>query len=217
MNLRAKSAERAIVITLLVVHAALLLYSLRRNFATVDEPGHLAAGISYWDTGNFDIYRVNPPLTRMLATLPVLLANPQRNHDHYQDEPGLRPEWFECRTFVAANAANYFDLLCLARLAGVGWSLVGGYLIYRWARELHGRLAGCLGLGIWCFGPNVLGHAQLMTPDVPAAVAGLAATYAFWHYLRHPSWKLAFLAGLLLGVAELTKFTLLVLNQQFPV
>ena len=205
------------MIGLLIVHAGLLLYSLRRNFVTVDEPGHFAAGISHWDTGTFIMYRVNPPLPRMLAVLPVLLANPHRDYSELSDQPGVRVEWWVSKDFVAANQGRYFDLICLARLAGVGWSSLGGYLIYRWGRTLYGGLAGCFGLAIWCFGPNVLAHAQLLTPDMPATVGGLAATYAFWQYLRGPSWKRAFLAGVVLGLAELTKCTLVVLYVVWPV
>src|SRR5262249_42776432 len=108
------------------------------------------------------------------------------------------------------------DIIRLARLMGIGWSLLGGWLIYRWAQELYGGWEGCLGVALWCFGPNVLAHAQLMTPDIPAAVAGLGATYGFWHYLKMPSRSSAAFAGLLLGIAQLTKFTLLVLYGVWP-
>src|SRR5262249_55968624 len=182
------SMRRGLVLVLLLTHAALLLGSLRRNFVTIDEHGHLTSGISHWDTGTFWMYRVNPPLTRMLAVLPVLLAGPNRNYEQLRDVPGHRSEWPVSRDFIDANRDCYFELVCLGRLMGVAWSLLGGYLIYRWASELYGGASGCLGLALWCFGPNVLGHAQLLTPDIPSAVAGLLATYVFWHYLRKPSW-----------------------------
>ena len=203
--------RRVLVIGLFAFQAALLLYSLRQNFITIDEPGHFAAGISNWDTGTFGMYRVNPPVARMLAVLPPLLANPERDYQSLKDEPGYRSELWVGRDLAAANASRFFDFICLARLAGVGWALLGGWIIYCWASSLYGKAAGCLSLGLWTFSPMILGHAQLLTPDVPATVAGLGATYVFWRYLRRASWELAFFAGLLLGVAELTKFTLLAL------
>jgi 4-amino-4-deoxy-L-arabinose transferase-like glycosyltransferase len=200
-----------VIAVLLTLHALLLLYSIRCHFATRNEVAHVPAGISCWQTGTFSLYCVNPPLGRMLAVLPVLLARPNTDFADLSDAPGLREEWDAARRFADANARNYMNLICLARLAGVAWSLVGGWLVYRWAGELYGRRAGLLALTLWCFGPNILAHAQLVTPDMPATVAGLAATYAFWCYLRRGSWRAALLAGLLLGVAQLTKFTLLVL------
>jgi Dolichyl-phosphate-mannose-protein mannosyltransferase len=187
------------------------MYSLRHQFATRNEVAHVPAGLAVWYTGTFSLYRVNPPLPRMLAVLPVLAAQPNTDFADLSDEPGLRQECSAAHRFADANAANYMNLICLARLAGVAWSLLGGWLVYRWAGELYGRRAGLFGLTLWCFAPNILAHAQLATPDMPATVAGLAATYAYWRYLRCGAWPDALLAGLLLGIAQLTKFTLLVL------
>src|SRR5262249_34551886 len=102
-------------------------------------------------------------------------------------------------------------LVFLARLAGIVWSLAGAWLVYCWTRELFGSRAGVFALLLWCMEPNVLAHAHLMTPDMPCTVAGLAACYFFWRYLRAPSWRLACFAGIFLGVAQLTKFTTLLL------
>jgi hypothetical protein len=204
------------VTVLLLIHACLVLYSLRHNFATVDEVGHLAAGVAHWKTGDFSPYRVNPPLVRMLATLPVMVAKPETDYSHPRDIPGERSEWPLGQKIMKANAPRYFDLLCLARLAGVLWSVLGGLLVFCWACELYGTGGGFLALFLWCLCPTILAFAQFIVPDVPATVAGLAATYAFWRYLRGPSWERALLAGFLLGIAQLTKFTLLVLYGVWP-
>jgi hypothetical protein len=45
---------------LLLVHALLLAYSLRHQFATRDEVAHVPAGLAIWDTGTFSLYRLNP-------------------------------------------------------------------------------------------------------------------------------------------------------------
>jgi hypothetical protein len=201
---------------LLTIHAVVLLISSPYNFATYDEPAHLAAGVAHWQIGDFRYYRVNPPLARMIAALPALAANPSTAYPVVRDRPGDRPEWGIAHTFAELNAQRFFELVCLARLAGVGWSVLGGWLIYRWASELFGQKAGCLSLIIWCFEPNILAHAQLATPDIAATVAGFAATYVFWRYLQTPTWQMASCAGLLLGIAQLTKFTLLILYAVWP-
>jgi hypothetical protein len=213
---RSPRSVRCLVALLLGTHAAILLDSARKNFVTPDEVGHLAAGISHWETGTYSMYRVNPPLPRMLAVLAVFFDRPNTAAIQPDDTSGHRAELRSGRQFAADNEERYFHLVWLSRLAGTGWSLLGGWLIYRWARELYGYAAGCLGLALWCFEPNVLGHAPLLTPDLPATVSGLAATYAFWRFLRQPSWGRAALAGLLLGTALLTKFTLLVLYGVWP-
>ncbi|MHC5537201.1 ArnT family glycosyltransferase [Singulisphaera rosea] len=207
---------RLLVVGLIVVHAGLLVLPLRMNFITVDEAMNVVAGVSYWTTGRFTIYRVNPPLPKLLAVLPTLAAHPRLDFSHLRDDPAVREEFQAGREFIEANRHRIFDLVCLSRLAGVGWSVLGGWLVYRWARSLHGESGALMALGLWCFEPYILGHAALVTSDIPAAVAGLLASYAFWIFLKRPSWRWALVAGLALGVAELTKFTLLVFYPAWP-
>ncbi len=157
-----------------------MLYGIRCHFATRNEVAHVPAGLAVWKTGTFTLYRVNPPLPRMLVVLSVLAAQPQTDFDDLSDAPELRQKWNAARRFADANALNYMDLIRLARLAGVAWSLLGGWFVYRWTGELYGKRAGLVALALWCFGPNIIAHAQLVTADMPATVSGLAATYVFW-------------------------------------
>jgi hypothetical protein len=196
---------------ILLVHVVMLVDGSLRNFIVVDEAAHVPAGIAHWRAARFDIYCVNPPLTRMLATLPALVLNPALNLRGLPFSPGDRPEWILAREFPEANSGRFLTIFHLARWAGIAWSLVGAVLIGRWARELYGVGAGFLGMVLWCFFPTAIAFAQVVTPDVPASVAGLAAAYAFWKYLRRPSTSMALWSGLLLGLAESTKFTHLLL------
>jgi Dolichyl-phosphate-mannose-protein mannosyltransferase len=206
----------ALAIVLSVIHMGLLLHGARQNFVTNDEPGHVAAGISHWETGDYTMFRVNPPLVRKLAVLPVLLTLPDTTGIEPDHKPGNRAEWAAGQSFLAANRSRFLELFFLARLPGILWSLLGTWVVFSWARELYGPWAGCLGVAIWCLGPNILGNAQLISEDVPAAVAGSLATYWFWRYLRNATWTHASGAGLLLGVALCTKFTLLILCLVWP-
>lgn len=212
-----RSRIRSLVVaTLLVCHAGLLLYSARVHSVTVDEGQHLAAGAHHWRTGEFYLYRVNPPLVRMLATIPVMIAGVE-TPEFIDDVPGIRFEFNFHTAFAKLNANNYQEIVFLGRLLGVLWSLIGGFLVYRWTCELFGANAGVVSLAIWCFEPNVLAHAQLLTPDIPATVAGLAATYSFWKYLHDPTAKRACISGVLLGVALLTKLTMIALLAIWPI
>lgn len=202
---------------LLAVHAALLVYSSRWQFPTRNEVAHVPAGLVCWHTGDFSLYNVNPPLWKMIATLPTLLLNPEIEKIRLPSHPGHRAEWAAARQFADDNAANYFPIMWSSRLAGMLWSVLGGYIVYRWSSQLYGRQGGLLSMLLWCFEPNVLAHAQLVTPDIPATVAGMAATYVFWLYLKAGTWSLAAATGLLLGVAQLTKFTMLILYGVWPI
>jgi hypothetical protein len=119
----------------------------------------------------------------MLAPLPTLHLNPKVDGIPLPVVPGQRSEWEAARRFADDNPSDYFGPIQSARLSGILWSVIGG-IVYRWARELDGCRGGLLALGMWCFGSNVLAHAPLVTPDAPATVAGLVATYTFWRHLR---------------------------------
>lgn len=153
----------------------------------------------------------------MAATLPLLLITPSLEGVGLPVGPGDRAEWAAARQFAINNEAGYLSIIMLSRLAGVLWSIVGGITIYLWATDLYGPRGGLVSLIVWCFGPNVLAHAPLATPDIPASVSGVVATYAFWRYLKSGTWSMATLAGLLLGIAQVTKFTMLALYGVWPI
>lgn len=202
---------------LLLIHACLLVASSLLQFPTRNEVAHVPAGLTYWRTGNFSLYNVNPPLGKMLATLPTLFLNPNTDGIESSTIPGKRLEWAAAQRFAEANSANYFQIMWSARLAGILWSVLGGIVVYRWATELYTSRGGLLVLALWCFEPNVIAHSQLATPDTPATVMGVTATYVFWKYLNAGTWKWATFAGIALGIAQLTKFTMLVLYAVWPV
>src|SRR5690606_22138826 len=117
------------------------------------------------------------------------------------DEPAVasnafhRVEWSLGARFAETNHDRYPDLVFRARWAGVIWSCLGGGVLFFWCRQLYGYRAGLVALVMWCFGPNILAHAQFATPDLPCSAAALLAMYAFWLYLRSPGWAEAYLAG----------------------
>lgn len=205
---------------LLALHAFLALTSLRRNSVTLDEFSHLPAGLTYWQKGTFVLFRHNPPLIKMLASLPVLLSRPSVDYGGSwagAREGGYHPGHVDFGTeFMRSNADRYFALFNRARAVIVLLSVLGGLLVFLWARDLWGGGGGLLAAALWCLDPTVLAHAGVVTMDVGAAVAIFGATYAFWRYLRAPSWKRAALAGVALGLAQLTKFIALSLFALWP-
>ncbi|MFN3150461.1 ArnT family glycosyltransferase [Bremerella sp.] len=202
---------------MLLVHVCLLAYGAWYHGPTWDETGHLPAGVSHWKTGTFHLYRVNPPLVRMVAAIPVLasdadlswLSNSTREYDG-------RGEWPAGREFIEANGVDTYWYFTLARWACIPFSIVGAAVCFFWARELYGELSGTLAAGLWCFSPNILAHGQLLTPDVGATAMGLLAFYTFWHWTKETTWSWTFLTGIFLGLALLAKGTWVILFLIWP-
>ncbi len=206
-------------IALLAVHGALAVASLLRENPTVDEVVHLPAGVSYWQKGTFKLYRHNPPLIKLIAALPVVLSGLETG-PIYASEKGWQIEYpsqaLFAQYFLIANVGRYLELFALARLVMPLFSLLGGLVVFAWSRRLYGSAGGLLSLALWCFCPNVLAHARLVTTDVGATALGCGATYLFWRYLHEPSWRRASFAGIVLGLVQLAKFSLLLLYFLWP-
>jgi hypothetical protein len=207
------------VVGLLVLHYALAARSLLRENPTVDEVAHMPAGITYWQKGTFRLYHHNPPLFKLVAALPVLMARPVTAPLYSMQSWTSRfpSQATFSQTFAWFNADRYFELFQLARLMMPLFTVIGGVVLFLWSSRLYGRPAGLFSLTLWVSCPNVLAHARLITSDASSTAMGLAATYVFWQYLDRPTWRRAAAAGLLLGVAQLSKFSMLVLYAIWPI
>lgn len=199
----------SVAVGLLATQAALLAWGSTRHAPAWDEVGHLPAGVSHWRSGRFDAYRVNPPLARVAATWPAALAGADVNWDQYRPEPWHRTEFDLGHYFIVRYGPDSLWYLTAARWACVPFAALGGWVCFAWARRLSGAPAGLAAVTLWAFSPNVLAHAQLVTPDAAAAALGTLACFAFWAWLGRPTWPRAAGAGAALGLALLTKFTFL--------
>jgi len=182
-----------------------------------NEIGHLPAALCHWQYGMFHLYRVNPPLPRMVAVVPLLLYGVQTDWRNYGMDPFSREEIPIGIRFANANGKGVFWEFTVARWACIPFSLLGAWICCRWAAELWHPASGVLACALWCFSPSILGNGALVMPDVPAAAVGLTATYLFWRWLQMPTWLGAFLTGSALGLAELCKTTLLVFFAIWPI
>ena len=129
---------------LLLVHAGLLAASIPRNAVTIDEVLHLPIGMSYWQRGEFWGYHHNPPLIRLLFALPAVLINVPIDYSNFIYGPGNRgPDCRLGRDFMLLNQKHYMRVYTLCRLVVAALSVLGGYFVFRWSRELFG------GAGRW--------------------------------------------------------------------
>lgn len=210
-------AVPAAVVSLLGIHAGLLAYSATTHSPTHLEPAHLAAGVSHWQLRHFDLYRVNPPLPRMVAALPVLAIGCKTDWHRLSNAPGARSEFLVGDDLIKANGKKSLQLFVYARWCCIPFSLIGGLFTFLWARDLYGNSAGLISTTIWCFEPNTLGHAALINGTSAYASSGVIAGYFFSKWISHPSWPSAATSGIFLGIALLTKLSWLLFVCAWPI
>lgn len=206
-----------LIVLILTAQTALLICAAVKHSATCNEPAHLAAGVSYWRLHRFELYRVNPPLVRMIGAMPLIVAGVNSDWHSFHDDRGARPEFAVGRDFALANKRRFQTLLMLARLAVIPITALGGIVCARWSWELYGARSSVIAALLWAFSPNLLAYGALVTPDAAATSFGLLANYLFWRWLRCPTWQRAPAAGIGLGIALMSKTTWLLMFVLWPV
>ncbi len=193
--------RRFLLAALLALFLGRIVLTWRVFTDTMDEQGHIAAGLQYLETGCYTYEPEHPPLGRLvLAALPHLAG--LRFH------PVL---WAYDGPWATHDLAFYWRTLSLARAGNLLFAAILFFCVWRWALDLHGPDAALAACGIAACCPNLLGLAGFATLDFAAAAAIFGAAYFLWRWSRAPSWTAALAAGAASGLAVLIKFSALVL------
>ncbi len=188
---------------LLCLLALQLVHVANATSASWDEAHHLFDGYTIW---KFDDYRLNPevpPFIKLTAALPLLHMQLKVPPD--QGRPNQTEAFLDGKAFVWGNGGD--RVLFPARMMCAGFALALGLLIYLWAEEMFGFVAGIFALAMFVFDPNVLANGAMVTTDVGAAFCFVAAMYSFYRYCRKPGWVRLGVAGVALGLALSAKYT----------
>jgi 4-amino-4-deoxy-L-arabinose transferase-like glycosyltransferase len=124
-----------------------------------------------------------------------------------------RIEFVECVTmpFSALNVLlpGLFGYKTVesGRIVNILFSLLLGFFVLKWARELYGDYAGLAALFFYCFDPNIIAFSQLVMADSYAALMMLLSCYFFWRFMREGGIKNGLISAAVLGTAQLAKYT----------
>ncbi|HET7346956.1 MAG TPA: glycosyltransferase family 39 protein [Acidobacteriaceae bacterium] len=194
-------------LVLLLLFALELYFSARTESQTFDEGAHLYAGYSYWLHRDYGVNPEHPPLVKELMALPLLLAKPA-----YPPPMNIYFRGASALGGVRLLAAPGGDaLLGWARGVVALLGLALGVLLLLAGREMFGETAALIALLLFVFDPLILGHTPLLGTDVGATCFIFAAVYAFYRYVRRPSWLRLAVCGLAAGLALATKHSAVLL------
>jgi hypothetical protein len=102
-------------------------------------------------------------------------------------------------------------MLQSARLMMLIFPCILGILIYRWSLELWGLRGALLSIVLFCFDPNFLAHGGIVLTDLPFSCLFFATIYFYWRYLRNATIYDGGLACLSFALAQITKFSAVLL------
>jgi hypothetical protein len=195
-----------ISILILIILAAQLILSSRRISATYDEQYHIANGIYFLRTGDPGLIPAHPPLIEVLATLP-LLANPDLVVPLRDSASSAVSNLEYSDQLLWRLNPNGRSIVARTRLPIIGLTLLLAVTVYAWTRELFGPIPALLALTLLSFDPNILAHGNLTTNDIGVTCFATLALYTFWRWMSRPTAARAVIAGLTLGLAQVSKFS----------
>ncbi len=174
----------------------------------VDEIPHVGAGYSYLVKQDMRLNPEHPPLAKDLAALPLLFMNLKDTvFSSVQWNKNTNDQWEFGRKLIYNSGNNANHITFFSRLPMLLFYILAAILIFKWGTELYGDTGGILALIIFLFSPTIMAHSRFVTTDVPALFGTLASIYTFTRYLQTLTRKHLIIAGVVLGLALLMKFS----------
>src|SRR5829696_8597409 len=182
-----------------------------RKSITVDEVVMIPAAYYHLAAGNCQLVHEHPPLSKILAGVPLLFLQPDETDPRKWDQAPDSPigKWTYEERFWEENPRLFESISFWARVPMIALTVLTGLLVFAFARELFGDTAAVLAVALFSLEPTLVAHGRVVQTDVPAAFGFLLTTYALYKYLRAPSFRRALLLGAAGGAACLTKFSML--------
>ena len=208
--------NRWIVAGIIFAAVALSLASSQGDSLVVDEVPHIGAGYSYIKSLEYRLNPEHPPLIKDLAGIAISWLS-------FTDAPFNIPDWTDAvngqwnfgRTLIFNSGIDPDLVKTFARLPMFCVFILLAWFIWKWTRERYGNRAGIIALILFSFSPTVLAHNRLVATDMGAAAGVVFATYFFVRFLRNQKPKTFWIAVLALGLALLTKFSMILLGPYF--
>jgi len=215
--MRRSSGWRYGALLLLCLLFAQATLSMRATSLTIDEGLHIASGYTILRTGDYRLVEEHPPLIKLWLALPLL---PLRD----MVDPATLSAWEEAahpttESLPLLNMAQQllyphvpFDRWLLpARMMSALLAVLLGAVVWRWAADFRGALAGLLALTLLVFDPNVIAHAAVAGTDLGATFAMALALFCLTRFTHRRTNARLFLAGITLGLAQGAKLSALLL------
>ena len=168
-------------------------------FANIgDEPSHVACGLEYVANHVYKLETQHPPLARAMTALGPYLygARPRGKGDHVREGMAI------------INYQGHPEaILNLMRAGVLPFFVLGGMVVFFWARRDFGAPTAVLAVALFTLLPPVLAHAGLACTDMALAATVGAAFWMLVVWARHPTPAKSVWLGVASAGAVLSKFT----------
>ncbi|MER6788808.1 phospholipid carrier-dependent glycosyltransferase [Streptomyces sp. NPDC000658] len=183
--------------------ACAMITAAAEQTPTIDEPVYVATAAEYLHEHRVRHNPEHPPLGKLVVAVGVALAHP------HVGAPFTGAQEDAGRHLLYESGNDPSRLMLWARLPVIAATLAFALVVFAFARDLAGPVAGLTALALYTLSPDVVAHGSLATLDVPAAGFLLTSVWLLWR-ARHGRPRLYLpSAGVALGAALATKMSTL--------
>jgi hypothetical protein len=200
--------KKIVPLFMLLIFISICFLSQDSESVTVDEFVHFPAGIYILKTRDWRMDNAAPPLIKCFPALSSIFTHPEIDTKSFQASPDLYGLGYN---FMYLNNDRYKSIFSYGRCMIIFLGFLLGVLIYLWSREIYGYKGALFALLLFVFNPNILAHSSLITMDVGVSLTIFFSVYCLWKYLKKQNTFSTIIAGVALGLAQLSKFTALLL------
>lgn len=202
---------------LLAIMGLQMLTVISRKSITVDELVMIPSAYYHLVDGDFQFVNEHPPLSKILAAVPLLFIQPNEQKIDATNSPGIDdPEWATLSTFWDRNAKTFAAISFWTRVPLILLTLGLGILIFTFARTLFGPRTAVFAVALFSLEPTTIAHGRVVQTDVVAAFGYLLFFVALYRYAEAPGWRRAVYLGAAAAVAILAKYSMLLVGVVLP-
>lgn len=211
MNYASKIVPWAFIFLLIASSFGLMFYSSSQESAIMDELAHIPAGYSYVKYLDYRLNPEHPPLVKAIAAIPLLFRNLNFPTDKAPWQNEINGQWQAGAQFLYESGNNADRIIQTSRFGPMLLTLILILFIFIWSKELIGRWWALLPAFLFAMSPTVLAHGHYVTTDLGAALGIFISTYYFVKFLINSNKRNLIWAGLAFGIAQLMKFSAVLL------
>ncbi len=178
--------------------------------ATMDEVAHIPSGYTYVKDLDYRLNPEHPPIAKVLSGLSLMFYKNIKGPEANQSWNAV-DQWGSGWHMLYSAGNNPEMILKFARFPIMILMVLTGIFLFFWSKKLFGRKVALIILALYSFYPDIIAHGRLVTTDVAAAFGYILAIYFFNQSLQSKSAKNTVWAGVFFAVAQLLKFSAILL------
>jgi hypothetical protein len=206
------------VLSLLLIMAAEIVFSVHGESLSWDEGDHIFAGYMSLKTHDYGLNPEHPPLVKMVAALPLVPLALR--------VPPLQGRWYKTESYLDGRELIYRNgpndggsysgntIIFRARMFVMPFVLFLALLTFLAGNEMFGTAAGLVAMTLVAFEPTLLAHGPFVTTDATVSCFFLASIYGLYRWVKAPSLLRLFTVALACGLALAAKHSAIML---FPI